>query len=80
VREILDYYNEQIDPLEAFKINQVKLQVMGPLFFSIDFKSTATKCELTISYKKKSKGKRTQASTRAGRVEAKAKEEHFLLV
>ena len=33
VREILDYYNEQIDPLEAFKINQVKLQVMGRPFF-----------------------------------------------
>jgi hypothetical protein len=28
VRDVLDYYNKETDPLEAFKINQVKLQVI----------------------------------------------------
>jgi hypothetical protein len=27
VREVLDYYNKELDPLETFKINQVKLKV-----------------------------------------------------
>ncbi len=27
VREVLDYYNKEIDPLETFKLNQVKLHV-----------------------------------------------------
>jgi hypothetical protein len=27
VREVLDYYNKELDPLGAFKLNQVKLQV-----------------------------------------------------
>lgn len=32
VREVLDYYNGEADPLETFKINQVKLKVNFYLF------------------------------------------------
>jgi hypothetical protein len=28
VREVLDYYNKELDPLDTFKLNQVKLKVM----------------------------------------------------
>jgi hypothetical protein len=27
VRDVLDYYNKEINPLETFKMNQMKLQV-----------------------------------------------------
>ncbi len=35
VRDVLDYYNKETDPLEAFKINQVKLQVTIRFFFNL---------------------------------------------
>lgn len=28
VREVLDHYNKEIDPLDTFKLNQVKLKVI----------------------------------------------------
>ena len=31
VREVLDYYNKELDPLDTFKLNQVKLKVMFEL-------------------------------------------------
>ena len=35
IRDVLDYYNQETNPLDTFKLNQVKIAVSFPFFFML---------------------------------------------